>query len=149
MDHGLTFDICQVSRTHILVDVHPLSPLRPYIPTKYSQNHYVVSIDNIEPFFSDSTDELVHNLQIRKKTNQVNLVLHPLEKSSILNYKKVIEHITAPSRYSGTITLQHTRIWLWYPNAYLMHWMDLIKVSGWKHYFISMIRTRLSNFMLY
>ena len=35
-DHGLTFDICQVSRMLILVDVHPLSPLRPYIPKTYS-----------------------------------------------------------------------------------------------------------------
>ena len=41
MYHGLTFDIYQVSRTPIIIDVHPLSLLRPYIPTKYSQTHYI------------------------------------------------------------------------------------------------------------
>ena len=84
---GLTFDICQVSRAPIIVNVHPLSPLHPYIPSKCFRNHYVVSIDKIEPISVDGTDELIFNLQIRKKTNEVNRVLHLTDKSSVSNYK--------------------------------------------------------------
>jgi len=86
-DHGLTFDLCQVSSAPIIIDVHPLSSLRPYIPSKCFRNHYGVSIDTIEPISADSTDALIRNLQIRKKTNQVNLVLHPTDKSSMSNYE--------------------------------------------------------------
>ena len=103
-DHGVTFDLCQVSRTPIIVDVHPLSPLRPYIPSKCFRNHYVVSIDNIEPISADGTDELIRNLQIRKKTNQVNLVLHPTDKYSMSNYESYRAH------HDGITVLRHNHI---------------------------------------
>ena len=78
-DHDVTFDLCQVSHTPIIVDVPPLSVLRPYIPTKSFRNHDVVSIENIEPISVDGTDEVIRNLQIRKKTNQASLDLHLTE----------------------------------------------------------------------
>ena len=59
IDHGLTFDICQVKHTHVLVDVYPLSLLCPYIPSKTIRNHYVVFIDRVELINADSTDKLI------------------------------------------------------------------------------------------
>ena len=50
------------------VGVHPLSPLCPYTPSKLFRNHYIVSIDNIQPITVDGTgDELICNLQIREE----------------------------------------------------------------------------------
>ena len=85
MDHGLTFDIYQVKCAPIIIDVNPISPLQPCIPNKCACNYYVVSIDNIEPISAKGTDELILNLQIRKATNQVKLVLNLFDKSSVSN----------------------------------------------------------------
>jgi len=90
--------------TPIIVDVHPLSPLRPYIPIKWSRNHYIVSINNIKLISIDGTDELIRNLQIRKKTNQANIFLYPIEKSLVSNYESYRAH------HDGITVLKHNHI---------------------------------------
>ena len=90
--HGLEFDLCLSSRVPILVAVHPLSPLRSYIPSKYSTKHYVNSINNIEPITAKGADELVRHLQLRKQSNTVSLVLHPIDKTSVSTYESSCAH---------------------------------------------------------
>ena len=52
----------------------------------------------------DGTDELIRNLQIRKKTNQVNIVLYPTDKSSVSNYESYQAH------HGGITVLTHNHI---------------------------------------
>jgi hypothetical protein len=71
----------------VIAGLHPASPLRHVIPAKCSTNHYIVSIESVEPITIEATYELLRSLQLRKQTNKVTIVLHPIEKSTISNYE--------------------------------------------------------------
>ena len=86
-DHGLDFDLCISNCLPVLMAVHPMSPVRQFIPVKYTRGHYVVSIDNNEPITPGGVLDLLRHLQLCWRTNLISIVLHPVDSNSVTNYE--------------------------------------------------------------
>jgi hypothetical protein len=103
-DHGMLVEAHPFDGIPVIAGLHPTSPLRHTIPVKCSSDHYIVSIDSGEPITAENARELLRSLQLRKQTNTVSLVLHPVEKKNISNYE------ASRALHDGIKTLRHHHV---------------------------------------
>ena len=103
-DHRMHFALCDSFKLPMITGIHPASPVQPYIPQRYQQDHYIVSIDNIEPITPESTIKIILDLQVRNKSHQVTFVFHPVDTSKSSNYEG------SRARHDSMRTLRHHHI---------------------------------------